>query len=99
MGWCKHIFYGLECILDIPMVYVRYTPAKAFEVWLQWDRIRYTCSAQMCNLSGSITGCWLHNRMPSYITRYPDAQLVILSHQVMQPAKLLGCLTIAYIVK
>ena len=21
-----------------PMEYVRYTPAKSFEVWLQWDR-------------------------------------------------------------
>ena len=41
--WCKHISMpnGLGYILVIPMVYLRYTAIKAFEVWLQWDRIIY----------------------------------------------------------
>ena len=25
-------------MLDIPMEHVRYTPAKSFEVWFQWNR-------------------------------------------------------------
>ena len=48
----------------------------------------------MCNMPGSTTRRRLHNQAPSYIARYPDAKLVILSCPVMQPAKLPGCLTI-----
>ena len=54
----------------------------------------YISSTRMRYLPGCITGHRLYNRVPGYITRYLDAQLVFLSHPVMQPAKLPSCLTI-----
>ena len=31
-----------------PVEYVRYIPAKSFEVWLQWDRITNVIIYQFC---------------------------------------------------